>query len=301
MRRASWLLAGAALLGLAGCGAVGPGADKTPGLPPGLSKHTVDLPSGERTYLAHRPEQAAPASGYPLVVMLHGGFGSAQQAERSYGWDDLADAEGVLVVYPDGLDRTWNAGSCCGRSASGNVDDVGFIGAVVADVANLVRVDASRVYATGMSNGAMMAYRLACETSTFAAIAPVAGDQMVACSARAPASLLHIHGTADTSVPLDGSPGDGVGRVNGPPIEQVVDSWRTTDGCAAFTSITKGVVTTRTATCLDGRGVTLVLVDGAGHQWPGSGSTGSPGADKPSDAFDATRLIWEFFAAHPKP
>jgi len=205
------------------------------------------------------------------------------------------------VVYPDGLDRTWNAGSCCGVAARSGVDDVAFVTAVVADVVGMIRVDPRRVYVTGMSNGAMMAYRLACETSLFAAVAPVAGDQMIECRHPSPTSLLHIHGTADTRVPVDGSPGSGIGKVDGPPVEQVVDGWREADGCGAFARTSADGVTTTTASCPKGRAVELVTVDGAGHQWPGSEVSTYPGADPPSDAFSATDLIWAFFSAHPKP
>jgi len=297
-------LAMALLVAVAGCVSAGsPPDNPTPSaaVPSGATEHRIAVASGERSYRLYRPAAAPGPSGYPLVVMLHGGLGSAVQAERSYGWDDLAASERFVVAYPDGLERSWNAGSCCGIPAKKDVDDVGFISAVVSDVARTVAVDPARSYVTGMSNGAMMAYRLACETTLFAAVAPVAGDEMVSCADPAPASLLHVHGTADTKVPLDGSPGSGIGKVDGPPIAQVVDSWRETDGCGAFTTTTKESVTTRTASCPSGRTVELVLVAGAGHQWPGSTAATYPGADKPSQAFSATRLIWTFFAAHPKP
>lgn len=297
------LVAVALLVLLAGCGVARPepSSQASSALPSGVSEHTIGVASGQRTYRVYRPETIPGASGYPLVVMLHGGFGSAEQAERSYGWDDLAAAKGFLVVYPDGLDRAWDAGSCCGAPARKRIDDVGFLTAVVAQLQALVAIDPARIYATGMSNGAMMAYRLACETTMFAAVAPVAGDQLVGCADAAPASLLHIHGTADTNVPLDGSPGQGAGKVDGPPIADVVDGWRQRDGCGAFATTVKPPVTTRTAICPDGRSVELVLVEGAGHQWPGSDKTGNPGADPPSDAFSATQLIWDFFSRHPKP
>lgn len=122
--------------------------------------------------------------------MLHGGFGNARQAERSDDWDELADSEKFVVVYPDGLNRAWNVngGGCCGRSARDGVDDVAFIGAAVADVAHNVGIDANRVYAAGMSNGAMMAYTMACNTGIFAAIGPVSGTQLDPCRSPHPVS-----------------------------------------------------------------------------------------------------------------
>jgi polyhydroxybutyrate depolymerase len=115
--------------------------------------------------------------------------------------------------------------------------------------------------------------------------------------------VIHIHGTADRSIPLDGSPGQGFARIDGPPIPDVVAGWRAVDGCAAPTSTTAGAVTTSVATCPGGRAVELVTIDGAGHQWPGS----TPkrlgrllGLDPPSTALDATAVIWAFFSEHPK-
>lgn len=94
--------------------------------------------------------------------MLHGGFGSAEQAERAYGWDQLADSAKFVVAYPDGEGRAWNTnGGCCGRPGRQNFDDVGFITAVVNDIGSNVGVDANRVYATSISNGGMMSYALA--------------------------------------------------------------------------------------------------------------------------------------------
>ena len=114
--------------------------------------------------------------------MLHGGFGTGDQAERDYNWDAEADGGHFLVAYPDGLGRAWNAGSCCGEPQRTNLDDVGFITTMVSDIEQQIPIDPARVYVTGMSNGAMMALRLGCQTDVFAAIAPVAGTLLTDCS-----------------------------------------------------------------------------------------------------------------------
>lgn len=143
----------------------------------------VDLPSSTtasirvggvtRTYRLFVPTGlTGPA---PLVVVLHGGYGSGAQAETAYHWDDRATAGGFVVAFPDGLHRSWNAGGgCCGQAGRDGVDDVAFLTALVAEVGRRASVDPRRVYATGMSNGGIMTYRLACETDLFAAVAPVA-------------------------------------------------------------------------------------------------------------------------------
>ena len=275
----------------------------------------VDLPSSTtasirvggvtRTYRLFVPTGlTGPA---PLVVVLHGGYGSGAQAETAYHWDDRATAGGFVVAFPDGLHRSWNAGGgCCGQAGRDGVDDVAFLTALVAEVGRRVPVDPRRVYATGMSNGGIMTYRLACETDLFAAVAPVAATRLVGCPAPARMSVLAVHGIADPIVPYQGGPGGSYGpagaHVDGPPVPDVVAEWRTVDGCAEPSVANTGAVTTSTAPCPDGRSVTLVTVAGLGHEWPGSagpgdgGATGSGGA---SAAVDATAVIWDFFAAHP--
>ena len=220
----------------------------TPGaqsIPVGQSTQTIDVGGVSRTFHLYRP--AGLSDGAPLVVMLHGGFGTGAQAERSYHWDSEADAGHFLVAYPDGLMRAWNAGTCCGEPQRTNADDVGFITAMVGAIEQEIPIDRARVYATGMSNGAMMALRLGCQTDTFAAIAPVAGTLLTDCSGARPTSVLQIHGTADDRVPYNGGPGkafsaDGKARVDGPSVEAVNATWRGIDGCGQPNSTTAGDV-----------------------------------------------------------
>jgi polyhydroxybutyrate depolymerase len=262
---------------VAGCGA---GRATAEVFEPGTSHH----PLGERSYRLYVP--AGLSGPAPLLVMLHGGFGSAAQAQRAYGWDGLADAAKVVIAYPDGVGRAWNTGGdCCGRPARNGVDDVGFIASVVADVGRNLPIDPARTYATGISNGGMMAYSLACQTELFAAIGPVAATQLDPCPAPRPTSVLHIHGTGDQMVRYDGSPGVGVARIDGPSVAELNAFWRNVDQCGAPIDDTSGVVRTSTAECADGRAVELITVDGGEHEWP---------------AF-ATDALWRFFAAHPRP
>jgi polyhydroxybutyrate depolymerase len=277
----------------------------TPGaqsIPVGQSSQMIESGGTGRTFHLYRPQ--ALTDGVPLVVMLHGGFGNGAQAERSYNWDSEADNGHFLVAYPDGLDRAWNAGTCCGEPGRIHADDVGFITAMVGAIEEQIPVDRARVYVTGMSNGAMMALRLGCQTDTFAAIAPVAGTLLTDCAAARPTSVLQIHGTADDRVPYPGGPGktltvNGTPRVDGPSVEFVNATWRSIDACGPPNSTTAGDVTTQTAGCADGRTVELISVAGAGHQWPG----GEPspvverlaGIPAPSTALNATDTIWQFF------
>ena len=275
----------AVLLGVlfvtAGCAA--PGSAAPQGFTEGSTQHTMNFNGLDRSYRLYIP--AGLPSPAPLVVMMHGGFGSAQQAERAYGWDELADSAKFVVAYPDGVSRAWNVnGGCCGRPSRDNIDDVAFINAVVDDIGHRVNVDPRRRYATGISNGGMLAYALACNTGTFAAIGPDSATQLDKCAAPHPTSVMHIHGTADPRIRYDGGPGSGVATPNGGPSMPDLNAfWRNVDRCAAPTATTDGAVTTSSADCPDGRSVVLITVDGGGHEWPPL----------------ATQRLWDFFAAHP--
>jgi polyhydroxybutyrate depolymerase len=270
---------GVALL-VAGC--FGKDAAKPSGFVDGTSLHTISFGGHERSYRLYKPK-GLPQSA-PLVVMLHGGFGNGAQAEKAYGWDELADSAKFVVAYPDGLNRAWNVngGGCCGRPAKEGIDDVGFITAAVADVGRNVSIDPARVYATGISNGGIMSYTLACETAIFAAIGPDSATQLSACDSPHPTSVMHIHGTADRLIRYDGGRGAGFANIDGLPVAQLNAFWRNVNRCDAPATTTSGPITMSTAGCPGNRSVVLITVDGGGHQWPGF----------------ATAKMWDFFAAH---
>jgi len=265
----------------------------------GSSPQNISVGGVTRTYTLYRP--AGLASPAPLVVFLHGGFGSGAQAEKTYHWDEEAATGHFLVAYPDGLNRAWNTGGgCCGQPARNKVDDVGFIKQMVAAIQQKVQIDAHRIYATGISNGGIMAYTLACQTDIFAAIGPDSATMLGPCPSPKPSSVIHIHGSADTRIRYNGGEGAGVAHINGPSVPSVNATWRRIDGCSAPKVTTAGVVTTSIASCLEGRTVELITIAGAGHQWPGAVSNRLAqrllGTDPPSTALNATDVIWRFFA-----
>jgi polyhydroxybutyrate depolymerase len=298
------VLAVAGLLALtAGCsgargpsardGSVGPPSTAAPAA--GSSAQTITVDGRKRTFHVYRPASLSLSGAVPLVVMLHGGFGTGDQAEAAYGGDAEADSQHFVVAYPDGLDRAWAVGGgCCGSSGRGGVDDVAFITQLVSTLGHQLPIDPARVYATGMSNGALLAFRLACDTTVFAAIGPTAGTLLGSCPSPAPISVIHIHGTADHNVPYDGGEGEGIAKINGPAVPAMNAMWRDVDRCSPPALTVAGLVTTSVATCADGRAVELVTVSGGGHEWPGS--TRKPGVD----GLNATDTIWRFFASHPK-
>jgi polyhydroxybutyrate depolymerase len=271
------------------------------------------LGAEERSYRLYVPTSVSSTEPVALVVALHGGGGNAANLERKIQMDAIADQEGFIVVYPNGSGQlgrvllTWNAGNCCGYALDESIDDVAFLRALVGHLAKQYPIDSQRVYATGMSNGAMMSYRLACEASdVFAAVAPVAGAlNMDVCDPELPVSVLSIHGTEDQHVRFEG----GVPAVSVDRHERVdrsvadaVSFWADRDGCNPQPqAIQTGEVRHATYTgCLPGFSVELLAIEAGGHAWPGA-TKFSPRGDAPSQALDASQAIWEFFAVHPRP
>jgi polyhydroxybutyrate depolymerase len=268
------------LVAVAGCSSSRGTAESGSEFRDGTSVHSMTVAGLDRTYRVYKPSGLP--SDAPLVVMLHGGYGSGEQAERAYGWNQLADTAKFAVAYPDGIARAWNVHGCCGRPSRDGLDDVGFITAMVDEIDKDVGIDRSRVYATGISNGGMMSYTLACNSATFAAIGPDSATQLGTCASPHPISVMHIHGTADRLIRYDGGRGEGVAQINGPPVSEVNEFWRNVDRCGAPVAHTDGPVNTSTAECADNRSVVLITVDGGGHEWPSF----------------ATQTLWQFFAAH---
>lgn len=271
----------------------------------------------ERTYRVHTP----PVAGRPLpvVLVLHGGGGTGAGMERlTRGeFNRLADRWGFVVLYPDGLDRHWNDGRGVAtyRAHRENVDDVAFLMALVDDVGRHVPIDRTRVYATGISNGGLMSFRLAIAAADrVAAIAPVAISMSEPLARTGgpprPTSMLLVSGTEDPLVPWEGGeiglPGRrGVGRVVS--VAETMRLWAARSGCPAAPVVTyepdrdpadgTRVRRERYAPCRDGTEVVLYAVEGGGHTWPG-GRPYLPErlVGRTSRDLDASALIWSFFS-----
>lgn len=267
-----------------------------------------------RSYVVHAPLGLDPQKTAPVVIALHGATMTGPLMAWFSGLDAKADAAGFIAVYPNGTGQRssyfWNAGNCCGEAARTDVDDVAFVRAVLDDLATAHRIDTRRVFATGISNGAMMAYRLAAELSDrVAAVAPVAGT--MACGEprpTRPVPVLHIHGTEDEFVPFGG--GRGPKSISGVPHRSVADTvaaWVRANGCRKEPADVEelpdrggdGTKVTRTTYRGDTAGaeVVLVTIEGGGHTWPGR--PGSAALGRSTRNVSANDLIWEFFERHP--
>ncbi len=270
-------------------------------------EQTLAVGGRERTYSIFRPAPLDRRMPVPLVVVLHGGFGTGSQAEKSYHWDEEATAQGFVVAYPDGVRRSWNAGgTCCGPAFKDNVDDVGFLDDLIRTVSAAENIDRRRIYITGISNGAAMAYRYACDGhQKVAAIGSVSGTMPGGCSSPRPVSVMEIHGLQDQNIPFTGGVGEkGVTHIDWPPVETTLDHFRRADDCGKPVIQSKGVIECSDAACAGGRAVSLITIADAGHQWPGAVPEGRFirrlfRLDRPSTALDATDVLWRFFVDHP--
>jgi len=291
---------------------------------PGDYSRKLTIEGQERTYLVHVPKGYDGTKPYPVVLVFHGGGNNARQWIPFCGINEKADQAHFVAVYPNGTGKTihyegevyevfgWNGGP---RQPGGEtkIDDVAFTRAVLDDLSKVVNVDAKRVYATGMSMGAIMAYRLAGELSDrIAAIAPIAGPMGTEyCDPKQPVSVLHIHGTEDDAVPFTG--GKGKLDPSGADFysaEHSIRAWVKANGCDEQPTTdelpdtaddgTKAV--RKTYRCVrDGAEVVLIVVQGGGHTWPGREfGPELKMLGKSSKDFSANDLIWQFFKKHPK-
>jgi len=270
----------------------------------GSTSMTLKYGKRVRLYILHVPPSYDPGSAVPLVMVLHGATQSPESAESMSHMNDLADKYGFIVVYPGGTGRnadmmpTWNAGNCCGYALTNNVDDVGFLRALIDELEHDYAVDRKRVYVTGISNGAMMSYRVACELSDkVAAIAPVEGALNVDCAPAERVSVIVFHGTADHLVPFDGGTTPfqiGQKRTDNS-VSGAISLWVKRDGCSPTPehAETREVHTDIYSGCAEGTGVALYAIQGGHHMWPGLPISGN--------RVNASQIMWEFFQAHPKP
>jgi polyhydroxybutyrate depolymerase len=294
----------AALAGL-GSGAGGLASRPAPASPPGDSLRTIAVGTSSRSYLLHVPSSYRSGRSTPLVLVFHAGGGRAAGIAPHTGFSRLADRAGFVVAYPEGVGGRWNDG----RGVAVSHDDVGFVRALLDTLSAALTIDPRRVYATGISNGAVFTYRLACDLpGVLAAVAPVAGGMPAALASacpRGPApSVLAVQGTADPLMPYDGG-GAGARRVLS--AKESILFWGSRAECEAEVLGEEPTDTVRDGTrvqragmiCSGGREVELLTIEGGGHTWPGGPAAGRR-VGRVSRELDATAVIWEFFLRHPK-
>jgi polyhydroxybutyrate depolymerase len=261
-------------------------------LTPGDEAGTLMHDGLTREFLIHIPPSYDNTKPVPLVLNFHGATSNAEQQRSLFSlMDATSDDKGFIVVYPEGIGASWNAGACCGDAQAQNVDDVGFALALVEHMKSRACIDPARVYSTGFSNGGRMSYRLGCEAAhVFAAIAPVAGtksfpdlENTPGCTPSRPLSLIDFMGSADSRIAAQPGQVEEWVAFNGCTDAEPTEVYRNGEHyCLAYSQ------------CEAETSVTFCVVDGGGHCWPGS----TPcvlGSTSTASELSANELMWEVF------
>jgi polyhydroxybutyrate depolymerase len=307
----SALMLRGAIAGLALCLAACASQPPAPPTAAKMSDRSLVHDGRTRSFLVHDYSGGRRA---PMVIVLHGGGGNAENAVMMTGFDAIAERERFIAVYPRGTSGplqqtllTWNAGHCCAAAMRNRVDDVGFIGALIDAMVAEGAADPARVYVTGMSNGAMMSHRLGIELSDkVAAIAPVVGGLFGDEPApKRGMPVLIVNGGADRIVPGAGGPVGTPGSIAAGqadrdilPARAQAEYWAKAGGCRSSAQrAIPGATVTEFRGCRGRSEVAHYIVTGNGHAWPG-GRAGRAEADQPVPDFKASEVIWTFFKRH---
>lgn len=291
----------------------------------GIDKRLSIMHDGiERTFHIHLPAMIDENKQLPVVFALHGrgGNGESMILVTRRGFARLADNDKFIIVYPDGIEMNWNDGRMDEEvkdiAHSENIDDVGYISTLIDLMIKNYKADPGRIYVTGISNGAIMAYRLACELAgKITAIAPVDGSipymLLKECSPSRPVSVLAINNINDPLVPYEGGEAythfhmTKLGQLLS--VQESVGFWAKQNKCTEKPVVAKepdrdprdGTRVTRKeyGEGVEGTEVVLYSVDGGGHTWPG-GFQYMPVwlIGKTSRDIDACEVIWSFFKKH---
>jgi polyhydroxybutyrate depolymerase len=284
---------------------------------------TINADGLQRTYRIHIPPELPVNSTPAMLFVLHGGGGTGEGMERSLtlgGFNAIADQQNCIIVYPDGVEKNWNDGrkNVTDPAHQQNIDDVGFFTILIENLSQEFNIDPHRIFVTGISNGAMMSYRLACEIpEKIAAIAPVAGalpiDLLSVNISDAPISVCVISGTHDPLVPWEGGL---VGFPRNPrgivlSVPESVLFWVSHNNCSTPPNST--VLPDRDPTDhtwvqkdtyrngANATEVTLYTIYNGGHTWP-DGYQYFPKSliGRTTHDINANTVIWDFFSVHPK-
>ncbi len=248
-----------------------------------------------RSWVLHLPTDYNAGESMPLMIALHGLTQTGPEMMQFSDFNTIADTGNFVVVYPNGAGNAWNVGFSGGSTE----DDVGFLSALIDTLHQQYNIDLNRVYATGLSNGGFMSYRLACELGNrIAAIAPVAGTMTDgsynSCTPQREVPVLHIHGTADLIVNYNG----GFGNKS---VDQVLAFWNNFNNCPSLPVIVNlpdlvaegSTVQRHTwSPCDESTEVMLLKVINGGHTWPGS--VGVTGVGNTNRDIVASSEIWNF-------
>lgn len=293
------------------------------GWPTIAGDYTLSLESGGRTRSLemHVPPQAAQGQAVPVLLVLHGGNGTGARLQSSLGFDAYADRDGVVVIYPDGIENNWSDGRGTTDAELAGVDDIGFLGDLLDQVEAHAHLDAGRVWVTGVSNGGIMSHRVACDLSErVAAVAPVISAfptaYLEACQPARPIPMVALQGTADEFINLEGGDAshEATGLGDGGLIESAEATaafWAQHNGCAPAPQVQQlepisdeddtRVELRSWRGCDQGASIDYYIVHGMGHVWPPLQGALPRISGPTSHQISATEVVWSFVTAHRLP
>lgn len=304
MRRPPWAFGTAlALLALPAL-AVAIGA----GMHYGANRTTASIVSSgeERQYILHVPKGYDAAKPTPLVISLHGGMNWPSLQAQISGWNRVADEHGFIVAYPAGDGTGPRAWAGRGMASPARMPDVVFISELIDTLSASYNIDASRIYANGFSNGGGMSFVLSCTLPHRIAAVGVVGAAYTMpwewCRDTTPVPVIAFHGTGERETPYHGGK---VWFVSAPfpSIPKWTANWARRNGCDATPVqelAARGVTRLEYPGCARNASVVLYTIEDGGHTWPGGTELPEWLVGRTSNSVDATRLMWEFFRAHPR-
>lgn len=255
-----------------------------------------------RAYTVRVPPAASASQPAPLLIVLHGAGQDAPGIRSLAGIETLTDVLGWIVVYPNGIEDSWAVGTETPADLLG-VDDIGFLRRMIGAIDAQLNIDRERVFAAGLSNGALMTHRIACEMAdNVRGIAAVAGAMFSGlastCAPARPVSAIFFNGDDDQFFPWSGYPAGGGERIMG--VLETAQWWADENGCAAWVrtdvpdTAADGTTVDRIdyPDCSSGQPVRMFVIENGGHTWPGRGGIGRTSMD-----IDANTEILEFFGA----
>lgn len=276
---------------------------------PGDYIQSIQVGDLTRYFKVHIPKSYNGSKKVPLLFALHGGGGDmeVQSNDKYYLQISKSESEGYIVIFPNGYSEfksgkfaTWNAGNCCAQARDKNVDDIAFFKSLISFAKDKMMIDENKIFSTGMSNGGMMSYRLACELSDqIKGIGAVAGtDNTKECHPKNPVSILHIHAKDDDHVLFNGGLGPKAlskkGETEFNSVTNTINKWVDFNGCPKTSKRVldiNGAYCDLYSPCKNGTEVKLCVTETGGHSWPGGEK---PRGGAPSKAIIANDIIWDF-------
>jgi len=266
-------------------------------------RNSIDVDGTERFYHIHVPSSYDEDQPMPLLLMFHMRMGNAWLMQEITQFNQLADEEGFIVVYPDGYRRSWADGSQRYESDKAGIDDVAFTQALLTELSAQYAIDEEQLFVTGFSNGGFLTHRLGCELSEqIAGIATVSGvmaeNVLQTCEAAQLLPVMMIHGSGDKDIAWGGKPPELAS------VPATIEKWVALNDCDPDPTIEHldpaadtTTLVRETYDCPEGAQVIFYKIVEGGHRWPGASNQWQYWlSGNLSQDIDASEEIWSFFS-----